>query len=202
MEQIGEKLMSLEKDKNEPLTTGEIARHCHVTHRGVLKWVASGKLKAYRTPGKHSRVSVEDFLSFLKEYNMPVPVELQPSSLLKKVLIVDDDRGMVYSLRRLLMMESKYNIETAFDGFEAGKKFTSFHPDLIILDIHMPGMDGFQVCRNIRNDPKNKNTNILIISGIDEPKEIKKIMDMGADGFLQKPFSNEAFKEQIKKVLG
>jgi excisionase family DNA binding protein len=194
--------MSAEKKKNEPLTTGEIARHCHVTHRGVLKWVASGKLKAYRTPGKHSRVSVEDFLSFLKEYNMPVPVELQPSSLLKKVLIVDDDRGMVYSLRRLLMMENKYNIETAFDGFEAGKKFTAFQPDLMILDIHMPGMDGFQVYSNIRNDPHSKNTNILIISAINELKEIKKIMDLGADGFLQKPFSNEAFKEQIKKVLG
>ena len=54
--------MSTEKNEKRPLTTGQIAKYCHVTHRGVLKWVESGKLKAYRTPGKHSRVSVEDFL--------------------------------------------------------------------------------------------------------------------------------------------
>jgi excisionase family DNA binding protein len=194
--------MSSEKNEKRPLTTGEIARYCHVTHRGVLKWVESGKLKAYRTPGKHSRVSIEDFLHFLKEYNMPVPVELQPASLLKKVLIVDDDRGIVYSLRRMLMMENKYNIETAFDGFEAGKKFTAFQPDLMILDIYMPALDGYQVYASIRNDPINKKTKILIISGVNDPKEIQKISDLGADGFLQKPFSNEALKEQIKQVLG
>jgi len=202
MEQIGEKHMDAGKNEQEPLTTGEIAKHCHVTHRGVLKWVESGKLKAYRTPGKHSRVSIEDFLNFLKEYNMPIPEELQPASLLTKILIVDDDRGIVYSLRRMLMMENKYNIETAFDGFEAGKKFAAFRPDLMILDIHMPALDGYQVYANIRNDPNNKNTRVLIISGVNEPKEIKKITDLGADGFLQKPFSNEALKEQIKHILG
>ena len=162
----------------------------------------SGKLKAYRTPGKHSRVSIDDFLSFLKEYNMPIPIELQPATILTKVLIVDDDRGIVYSLRRMLMMENKYNIETAFDGFEAGKKFTAFQPDLMILDIYMPALDGYQVYASIRNDPTNKNTKILIISGVNEPKEIQKITDLGADGFLQKPFSNEALKDQIRQVLG
>jgi two-component system response regulator VicR len=194
--------MSVENNKDEPLTTGEIARYCHVTHRGVLKWVESGKLKAYRTPGKHSRVSVEDFLNFLKEYNMPIPAELQPASVLKKILIVDDDRGIVYSLRRLLMMENKFNIETAFDGFEAGKKFTAFKPDLVTLDIHMPALNGYQVYADIRNDPNNRNAKVLIVSGVSELKEIQKIMDLGADGFLQKPFSNEALKEQIKRILG
>ena len=194
--------MRTEKNERDPLTTGEIAKYCHVTHRGVLKWVESGKLKAYRTPGKHSRVSIDDFLSFLKEYNMPIPIELQPATILTKVLIVDDDRGIVYSLRRMLMMENKYNIETAFDGFEAGKKFTAFQPDLMILDIYMPALDGYQVYASIRNDPTNKNTKILIISGVNEPKEIQKITDLGADGFLQKPFSNEALKDQIRQVLG
>src|SRR5258708_39404755 len=114
--------MNTEKDREKPLTTGQIAQYCHVTHRGVLKWVESGKLKAYRTPGKHSRVSVEDFLTFLKQYNMPVPIELQEAapSDKKKVLIVDDDRGIVSSLRRVLMMEDKYIIEAAYDGFQAG----------------------------------------------------------------------------------
>src|SRR5580704_1212315 len=124
MEQIGEKHMDAGKNEKEPLTTGEIAKHCHVTHRGVLKWVESGKLRAFRTPGKHSRVSIEDFLRFLKQYNMPIPAELQVTSTKKRVLIVDDDRGIVNSLNRMLMLENKYTVETAYDGFQAGKKFS------------------------------------------------------------------------------
>ena len=130
--------MNAENGENGPLTTGQIARYCHVTHRGVLKWVESGKLKSYRTPGKHSRVSVEDFLTFLKEYKMPIPADLQPISIFKKILIVDDDRGIVHALQRTLMMENKYQIEVAYDGFDAGKKFMVFQPQLIILDIHIP----------------------------------------------------------------
>jgi len=59
--------------KSEPLTTGQIAEYCHVTYRAVLKWIEAGKLKAYRTPGKHSRVKVGDFVDFLTEYKMPIP---------------------------------------------------------------------------------------------------------------------------------
>jgi excisionase family DNA binding protein len=194
--------MNREEDNKGPLTTGQIAKYCHVTHRGVLKWVASGKLKAYRTPGQHSRVKVEDFLDFLKKYDMPVPAELQQEPVLKKILIVDDDQGIVHSLRRILMMENKYIIEEAFDGFKAGQKFMTFKPDLIILDIHMPGLDGFQVYANIRNDPNNKDTKVLIISGVNDEKEIKRIEGLGADGFLPKPFRNEVLKESIRKALG
>jgi len=194
--------MSAENGKNELLTTGQVAAYCHVTHRGVLKWVASGKLKAYRTPGKHSRVSIKDFLDFLKEYDMPVPTELQRDLGKKKILIVDDYRGIVHSLQRLLMMENKYQIEVAYDGFDAGKKLTSFQPDLIILDIFMPGLDGYQVFANIRNDPKNKNTKIIIMSGVNEPSGVQRITDLGADGFLLKPFSNEVLMKQIKRALG
>jgi excisionase family DNA binding protein len=193
--------MGIEKDEKRPLTTGQIAQYCHVTHRGVLKWVESGKLKAYRTPGKHSRVSIEDFLCFLKQYNMPIPEELQPPATQKKVLIVDDDRGIVNSLHRILMLENKYLIEVAYDGFQAGKKFSDFKPDFIILDICMPGLDGYQVCANIRQDMLNKHVKILAISGMSEPQEIKKIMDLGADDYLQKPFSNEILQQKIKHIL-
>jgi len=193
--------MENKKDNNRPLTTGEIAQYCHVTHRGVLKWVESGKLKSYRTPGKHSRVHREDFIIFLKKYDMPIPQELQPALDKTKVLIVDDDRGIVNSLRRVLMLENKYMIETAHDGFEAGKQFSDFKPDFIILDICMPGLDGYQVCANIRADVNNKHVKILAISGLNEPQEIKKIMDLGANDYLQKPFSNESLQQKVDMIL-
>jgi PleD family two-component response regulator len=132
---------------------------------------------------------------------MPVPAELQPPSKKKKVLIVDDDRGIVNSLRRALMLDNKYIIEAAYDGFQAGKKFSEFKPDFIILDICMPGMDGYQVCSNIRQDINNKHVKILAISGMSEPQEIKKIIDLGADDYLQKPFSNEILQQKIKSIF-
>ena len=194
--------MSADKDKQGPLTTGQIAHYCHVTHRAVLKWVESRKLKAYRTPGKHSRVSIEDFVHFLHQYNMPVPAELQPAVTLRKVLIVDDDYGIVHSLQRALMLENKYIIEVAFDGFEAGRKFTAFKPDFMILDICMPRLDGYQVCAHIRSDPNNKHVKILAVTGMNQPHEIQKIMALGADGCLEKPFSNKALQEKIDHMLG
>ena len=194
--------MSIEYNKLQLLTTGKVAKYCHVTHRAALKWVESGKLKAYRTPGKHSRVSVKDFVRFLQQYNMPVPAELQPAATHKRILIVDDDRGMVHSLQRVLMLENKYVIETAFDGFETGRKFAAFKPDFIILDIRMPGLDGYQVCASIRSDPKNKGIKILAISGASEACEIQKIRDLGADDYLQKPFSNEVLQQKINQMLG
>ncbi len=191
----------MSKKENQPLTTGQIAQYCHVTHRAVLKWVSSGKLKAYRTPGNHSRVSVEDFLLFLQQYQMPIPLELKPASQLKKILIVDDDRGIVHSLQRVLMLENKYTIETAYDGFEAGKKFAAFKPDFMMLDICMPGVNGYQLCFDIRKDPANSHIKIIVVSGISEPKEIQKIMDLGADDYLQKPFSNEELQEKVRKLF-
>ncbi len=194
--------MEAQKDKQTLLTTGKVAEYCHVTHRAVLKWVESGKLKAYRTPGKHSRVSVEDFIRFLQEYKMPIPEELQPAVTQKKILIVDDDRGVVHSLQRVLVLENKYIIETAFDGFQAGRKFASFKPDFIILDIHMPGLDGYQLCAYIRSEPSNNYIKILVISAMNDPKGIQKIKDLGADDYLEKPFNNQVLQEKIKHMLG
>lgn len=196
--------MGTETDQqgNKPLTTGQIAQYCHVTHRAVLQWVATGKLKAYRTPGKHSRVSVEDFLIFLNTYRMPVPAEFATTVVHKKILIVDDDRGIVSSIHRAFTLDNKYIIDVAYDGFEAGRKFVVFKPHLIILDIRMPGVDGYQVCANIRSDPNNRNVKILAISGVSEAQEFQKIMDLGADDYLSKPFNNKVLKDKVSRMLG
>lgn len=185
-----------------PLTTGEIAKYCHVTHRAVLKWVDAGKLKAYRTPGKHSRVPVDAFLEFLSSYNMPVPSELGSAGDKLKILIVDDDKGVVEALKRVLALERRYDIETAYEGFEAGKKFVEYKPDLVILDLNMPGLNGYDVCAKIRSDEKNDDVKILVISGAVGHEEIKRTMSLGADDYLVKPFENQELKTKIAKLLG
>ena len=188
--------------EREPLTTGEIAQYCHMTYRTVLKWIASGKLKAYRTPGNHSRVEVKNFLDFLKQYNMPVPVELRSNGIKKRILIVDDDRGMVHAIKRVLVTGGKFEIEAAYDGFDAGRKFSEFKPDLVLLDIKMPGLDGYEVCSLIRKDTANKDVKILIMSGIIDEEGAKRVMKLGADDYLAKPFDNKELKMKLQNLFG
>ena len=183
------------------LTTYDVAEHCQVTPRTVIQWVNDGKLKAYRTPGNHSRVQMEDFLNFLRKYNMPLPLESIPKTNNKRVLIVDDDKSMVDAIHRTLKRERTYDLEIAYDGFEAGQKLSDFKPDLIVLDIKMPGLDGYQLCSRIRNNPKNQNVRILLISGVIGPKEVSQIRKSGADDYLEKPFANKALKEKIEDLL-
>ncbi|NTV28965.1 MAG: response regulator [Candidatus Omnitrophica bacterium] len=184
-----------------PLTTGEIARYCHVTDRAVLKWVDEGKLKAYRTPGNHSRVSLEDFLKFLNEYNMPIPPELAHTNKIR-VLIVDDDHEMTNAIRRVLLNRGLFEIDVAYDGFTAGKKFAEFRPGLILLDIKMPGMNGFEVCQQIRQDPASKDVKIVAVSGALDMDGVESIMRLGANDYLTKPFRNEVLLMKIERLLG
>jgi len=184
------------------LTTYEIADHCQVTPRTVIQWINDGKLKAYRTPGNHSRVQKEDFLGFLKKYHMPLPVEVVSNTNEKRVLIVDDDKSMVDAIHRILKREKIYDLEIAYDGFEAGEKFTAFKPDLIILDIRMPGLDGYQLCSRIRGNQKNKDVKILLISGAVDQKDNGRILESGANDYLAKPFEMKELKDKLQKLFG
>ena len=187
------------------LTTKQIAEYCQVTQRTAVQWINEGKLKFFRTPGKHIRVDRKDFVEFLKEYHMPVPEELAvfvETNGKKRILIVDDDKSMVDSIQRLLKRENKYDLEVAYDGFEAGQKFITHKPDLVILDIRMPRVDGYKLCSAMRNNPENKSVKILIISGLIEIKDKNKIIKLGADDYLEKPFEGKQLKEKIAVLFG
>lgn len=186
---------------NEPLTTAQIAKYCHVSNRAVLKWIADGKLRSYRTPGMHARVRPEDFINFLKAYQFPIPAEYKDFVTKQRILIVDDDRDIVGMLKRILMMQKEYEVDVAFDGFSAGKKFAEFNPDVIVLDIRMPLMDGYAVLKMIRDEHHNKHIKIISISGGDE-SDLNRARELGADDVLAKPFDYQVLLTKIKQLIG
>lgn len=188
--------------KGRTLKTREVAEYCGVTIHAVNKWVNTGKLKAYRTPGNHKRITEENFIEFLQKFNMLIPEEFESQiQRMKRILIVDDDKNTVHLIKSLLNKSDNYETESAPDGFKAGLKYCAFKPDLITLDLRMPGINGFEVCSYIRSNEKNDNIKILAISAYLDDENKKKILDLGADDCLSKPFKSHEFQERVSKLL-
>jgi len=120
----------------------------------------------------------------------------------KKILIVDDDQAVIDLITRFLkQFPEEYQFTSVTDGFRAGQALLEFNPELVILDLMLPGIDGFQVCRSIRGSEKTKQTRILAITGYDSPENREKIFTAGADGYLAKPFEIEELGKRISKLL-
>lgn len=187
--------------KTKPLTVGDVAEMCHVTERCVLVWINDGKLKTYKTPGGHNRVKKDDFEEFIFKYNMPVAGAGNGFVGEKKILIVEDDKNMVQALKRMLKRIKIYDVDFAYDGFEAGHKLVTFLPDLVILDIKMPGIDGYEVIKRIKLIPQDKNIKIIVVSAYLDDDGKKKALNTGADMCMDKPFDNEVLLKNIETLL-
>jgi len=184
-------------------TTSEVAAYCAVTNDGVLKWIKSGKLRAFSTPGGHYRVSAEDFREFLEKYDIPVDEGFfRGSKKQRTVLVVDDEPNIREIVRRLLNeLDADLKVEEACDGYEAGIKVGSLQPDLVIMDVMMPRVDGISLCKSIRENPATKQVKVLAITAFPEQDNVKKMYDAGADLCLIKPLQFEHFRLEVIRLL-
>ena len=118
----------------------------------------------------------------------------------KTILIVDDDETINNLLKNLLLKKfPESRVIQAFDGFEAGRKLVETSPVIIILDIDLPGIDGYQLCRRIKEDKEMSNPWVISITGLG--LEEKKLAEMGADAFFSKPFDFEHLMDVVSTFL-
>lgn len=117
-----------------------------------------------------------------------------------KILLVDDEEDILEFLRYNLKKED-YEIETAVEGNEAIEKAYSFKPDLIILDIMMPDMDGIEVCNRLREDELFKDTLIAFLTAKSESFTQVAALDTGGDDYITKPIKPNVFKSRVKALL-
>lgn len=183
-------------------TTKDAARYCHVTPMTVLNWIKAGRLEAHRTPGGHYRIRRDDFKDFLKRHNMPIHADLFPEER-KKILVVDDELGVVHFILTTLRKRfPHFEYSTASNGYEAGFQAATLIPDLVILDIRMPGMDGFEVCQKIKTSPETMSAKVLVITGFpDEDQGIQRIIGCGAEDVLVKPFSPNELISKVSSLI-
>lgn len=167
-------------------TTYEIAKFCDVYPSSVIHWINAGKLKAYTTPGKHHRVTREDLIAFLKEFRIPIPPEVSPPQ--KKILIVEDDLEMAEVMRKAFAKHpTLFSPEVCHDGIEALIRIGQVIPELVVLDIVLPKMDGLKVCQILRSKPETRGIKVVIVTGKRLPVNENKLEEHGIDSFLRKP---------------
>jgi DNA-binding response OmpR family regulator len=118
----------------------------------------------------------------------------------KEILIVDDEPGIVVPIQ-FLMEQQGYHVMTAQRGDEALDLIYKYKPDLVLLDIMLPGIDGFKVCEIVRLNPNYREMKILFLSIKDREVYITKCLALGADAYITKPFSNDKLVEKIKVLL-
>ncbi|QAU34758.1 response regulator [Janthinobacterium sp. 17J80-10] len=116
----------------------------------------------------------------------------------RRILIVDDEPNIVLSLE-FLMQQSGYEVAVARDGAEALERMHSFQPDLVLLDVMMPVLNGFEVCQKIRENSAWTAVKIVMLSAKGRESEVSKGLALGADAYVTKPFST---KELVQRVAG
>ncbi|MFC1563599.1 response regulator [candidate division KSB1 bacterium] len=184
----------------EIFTIPEIAKLLDVSRHAVYKWVKKGYLTAFQ-PARNAdwKVTRKELVRYIKDNN--IPMEFLPENKIK-ILIVDDEKFVVRTIKMALSNSDQYQIESANSGFIAGAKLESFKPDLVILDIFLGDVDGREFFNHIRDHSELSKTKVIGISGKLANDEIKELLDKGFDDFISKPFKLDTLKNIVKEVTG
>ncbi len=166
----------------------------------VANWIDQGKLKAGRTPGGHRRIAVDDLVAFLVRQNLPVPPELTPAA--PKVLVVDDEPGVTEWLADVIEQHRPdCEVLEAHDGYSAGELVGSTRPEVVFLDLRMPGVDGFEVCQRIKANEATKDIVVIAMTAHHTPEAQERMIACGAQAYLTKPLSMAVVVEELARAL-
>ena len=167
-------------------TTGEAAKICKVSQQTIIRCFDSGQLKGFRFPGsKFRRIPHDCLLAFMRENGIPTD-SLDTGK--RKLLIVDDDANLVDLMTDVFMRDGRFDVRSVNNGFGAGMMVKDFHPEIMILDVMLPDINGKEVCKRVRSDSSMNDCKIICISGMVEESKIEELRQAGADDFLRKPF--------------
>jgi excisionase family DNA binding protein len=180
-------------------TTGEAAKICKVSQQTIIRCFDNGQLKGFRVPGsRFRRIPREALYRFMKDNGIPTDA-LESGK--RKVLLVDDDVELVELMTKVLEEDGRFEVRVANNGFDAGMMVKDYQPDLIVLDVMLPDINGKEVCHRVRADQSLEDVRILCISGMIEDDKIQELKLSGADHFLHKPFDIEELIDQMCSLL-
>jgi excisionase family DNA binding protein len=170
-------------------TSHDVGRLLQINPSSVVKWVNSGLLTAYRTPGRHRRIRAADLLAFLHEHGMFVPHDLRVLGP-RRVFFIDDDATLLASMGRAMKAhKDRVELITFSNGIDALLRLGSEMPEVVVIDVQMPGMDGGEVIAKIKGNPATEKIEVYAVTGNVKPELEKKLKSLGARGVLVKPIT-------------
>src|SRR5436309_7231009 len=179
------------------LTTGEVARRCQVSVGTVKNWIEAGQLEAFRTPGGHFRIKSSALRQFQSAFGFPADPDDRP-----RILVVDDQREFVdLAIDSLKVLLPDARLEGAGGGYEALLRIGSLQPHVLLLDLRMPGLDGFEVCRRVKEAPASKGTRIVAMTGFVDDQAEQLALTCGADAFVSKRAGLATLGSRITSLL-
>ena len=180
-------------------TTGEAAKICKVSQQTIIRCFDNGQLKGFRVPGsKFRRIPREALYRFMRDNGIPTDA-LESGK--RKALLVDDDTELVELMSKVLVEDGRFEVRVANNGFDAGMMVKDYRPDIIVLDVMLPDINGKEVCQRVRADPALEGVHILCISGLVEEEKIQELRLAGADDFMHKPMDFDHMLERMCQLL-
>jgi excisionase family DNA binding protein len=180
-------------------TTGEAAKICKVSQQTIIRCFDSGQLKGFRVPGsRFRRIPREQLFMFMRDNGIPTDA-LESGK--RKILVVDDDLELVELITEVLERDGRFEVRSVNNGFDAGMMVKEYHPDLIVLDVMLPDINGKEVCQRVRAEKAMDEVRIVCISGMVEDDKIGELRAAGADDFMHKPFEVEKLLERMCELL-
>lgn len=179
-------------DTDTVLTTHQVCRLLRASPSAVIAWFDSGILQGFRTPGGHRRVHAGELCRFLESHKMPVPPGLRGGGEREgtQILIIDDDQCFIDALSQgVALSDLPVRVAGYTDPIVALVMVGARQPDLILLDIYMPQMNGFEVCRRLRQIPELADVRVVAVSGEHSDADRQRILACGAQEYLAKPVS-------------
>jgi excisionase family DNA binding protein len=180
-------------------TTGEAAKICKVSQQTIIRCFDSGQLKGFRVPGsRFRRIPRSELHQFMRDNGIPTDA-LESSK--RKLLVVDDDQDLVEVLVDVFERDGRFDVKSANNGFDAGMLVKEFRPDLVVLDIMLPDINGKEVCQRVRSDSTLEMVKIICISGMIEQDKIADLRASGANDFMHKPFAVDKLLDRCCDLL-
>jgi excisionase family DNA binding protein len=180
-------------------TTGEAAKICKVSQQTIIRCFDSGQLKGFRVPGsRFRRIPRDQLYQFMRDNGIPTDAL---DSGRRKILIVDDDQELVELMTDVLERDGRFEIRSVNNGFDAGMMVKEYSPDLIVLDVMLPDINGKEVCQRVRSEKSMDDVKIICISGMVEEERIDDLKAAGANDFMHKPFEVEQLLDRVCRHL-
>ena len=184
--------------KKHALTTNEAAGLLGFARTSVINWVEKGELKSFLTPGGHRRFEMEDIQAFATKRGIQLDSEEPSKADMNRVLVVDDDQDFRQFSLETLELAGNFEVKEAVNGIEAALITGSWKPNIILLDLHMPQMDGYEFIEQLRRDEQFKDTKIIVLTAYADEETRAKVGDV--HDLICKPIGIKDFVNKLRDV--